>query len=427
MTPPRRHRARTLTILVCSLALLGAPAAAQGAPGAERPDVRLAAIVPTANEVAVPRAVKRTTVSLRVSQTRVRKGERIWFEGKISGPSAGKRKVVLERRTRGAKTWKAYTSTRAKTSGRFSVTVRPSAQFHYRVRVVAKNGTRVSSKTQTVRFTKGKRSLASRAKTIAKSRLGAARTKTTSLTAKQRARTKVKSVTKVRHKRYTKGILVEVTKKGTTRTWFVTGKISRAYLAAGGPAGKYGVPIADAKCGLLEKGCVQRFTRGTLYSSSHTKKATATTTTGRRGEMIATARSQVGYRYKYRDSGSQRTKFNKWMGTTRAWCSFFLSWSSSASGNGRTVPKVNKFSAFKSHVNRTMRTGSKPKVGALVFFNTYGPSHVATHVGLVVGVKGSTIRVIDGNTVGNLPPSTRGILERDWPRSRALYYAYPEY
>lgn len=427
MTPPRRRsRGRTLTILVCSLALLGAPAAAHAAPGAARPDVRLAAVSPTAIEAAVPRAAARTSVSLRLSQKKIRKAERIWFAGRVSGPSAGGRKVVLERRKVGTKTWKAYTSTRTKSSGRFSGTVRPSAQFHYRVRVVA-NGTTVRSKTQTVRFTKGTRTIASRAKTIASSRLGKARTGTTSLTAKQRAATKAKSVTKVRHKRYSKGILVEVTKKGTTRTWFVTGKISRAYLAAGGPTGRYGVPIADAKCGLLESGCVQRFTRGTLYSSSAKKKAVGTTTTGRRGEVIATARSQVGYTYKYKDSGSQSTKFNRWMGTTRAWCSFFLSWSSSASGNGGTIPKINKFSAFKSHVNRTMPTGSTPKVGALVFFNTYGPSGVATHVGLVVDVKRSTIRVVDGNTVGNLPASTRGILERDWPRSRALYYAYPSY
>ena len=52
---------------------------------------------------------------------------------------------------------------------------------------------------------------------------------------------------------------------------------------------------------------------------------------------------------------------------------------------------------------------------------------VATHVGLVTAVKPGKITVIDGNTLGNLPAGTRGVLERTWPESRALYYAYPSY
>lgn len=183
----------------------------------------------------------------------------------------------------------------------------------------------------------------------------------------------------------------------------MTGKIGAAYLARGGPAGTYGVPIRDAECGLIEGGCVQRFSNGTLYSNDGKKKASGTAVRGRQGEVVSAARSQVGYQFRYANSSRQQTKFNKFMGNDRAWCSFLQSWASTASGNVSLIPRSKSFTAFKKDVNRTMKTGKTPKVGAPVFFNTYAPAGVVTHVGLVVGVSGSSIRIIDGNTGGNLP------------------------
>src|SRR5690606_24171982 len=125
---------------LCAIALLTPPTAASAAtgpagvavaaPGAATPDVRLVASAPG------PLAQRRTTaVSLRLSASKIRKGELIWFSGRVAGPSASGRKVVLERRKPGATKWKAYTSTRTKASGKFAGSVRPAAAYQYRVRV----------------------------------------------------------------------------------------------------------------------------------------------------------------------------------------------------------------------------------------------------------------------------------------------------
>lgn len=408
------------TLSAVAVALPGAAVAAPGGPATSAAVVEAAA-----SPLGTARSASR--VSFGLSQSSVRKGELVWFSGKVAGASTSGRKVVVERRKAGG-AWKTYTTTRTTAKGKFSGSVRPTGLFQYRARVKAtSNATAAASATRSVTFSKGKRTLAQRAGTIGSARLGAATTRVITLTAAQRKATKAKNVRLVQHRAYKKGMLVKVKRGTTTRTWFVGGKILTKYRAEGGPTGKLGVPVADAKCGLIEKGCVQKFTRGTLYSSSANARATATSTTGPRGELIAAARSHVGYRHRYTRSSVQHTKFNAWMGSTSAWCSYYMSWASAASGRGSTIPKVNKFTSFRSRVNATMKTGQAPRVGALVFFNTYPPAGVATHVGLVTAVKPGKITVIDGNTLGNLPEGTRGILERTWPESRALYYAYPAY
>lgn len=434
MLPLLTRSRRTLLAAACAVAV-AAPASA--APQPTTPTTVASTVVTVISSLAVTQApppaaaplVTRsgTKVTLAVSDTKVRKGERIWFAGRVTASTAAGRKVVLERRRSGGP-WKSYTTTKTRANGKFSGTVRPTGVYEYRARVTSTGKSpAATSPTRKVAFATGQRNLTQRAQMIGAGRLGKPSTKVTSLSAKQRRATKVKGATSIKHQRFAKGLLVSVTTKGTTKTWLVTGKILKKYLAAGGPTGKLGVPVVDAKCGLVESGCVQRFSRGTVYSSSWRSKASWTPVTGSEGEVIAAARSQVGFRYRYSTPGVQHTKFNSWMGSTRAWCSFFQSWASAASGNGSTIPKANSFQKFRSKVGTTMKTGKTPKVGALVFFNTVPPAGTVTHVGLVIAVSGSTITVVDGNTVGPLPPGYRGVLERTWPRSRALYYAYPSY
>lgn len=432
-TPSSQISRRLLAAACAGAMLLPAPAVATPAAAVA---TRQIAVPPAARTVALalpagasatsPTAPARRSVTFSVSDASVRKGERIWFAGKVTATSAGGRTVKLERRRPGG-TWKSSSTTTTRSNGRFSGSVRPTGVFEYRVRVASGGSAALTSPARTVRLSSGPRPLAQRAEMIGPSRLGAPRHAVRELTARQRKASKAKGASEIRYQRHAKGMLVSVTFGGSARTWLVSGKILKTYLSAGGPTGKLGVPVADARCGLLENGCVQRFTRGTVYSSSWAAKAAATSTTGSRGEVIAAARSQVGFRYRYRTPRAQQTKYNKWMGTSRAWCSFFVSWSSAASGNGGTIPKSTSFARFKKKVNATMRTGSTPRVGALVFFNTVPPAGTATHVGLVTDVTATTITVVDGNTVGPLPPGHRGVLERTWPRSRALYYAYPKY
>lgn len=420
------RRRRTLLVGALSIALSGvvAPGAATVAGGPSTAVVQHPAPAPGAQ---VLPSKARTGLSLAVSHRSLLKGERVWLAGRLAGADVAGRTVHVQRKKLGTARWKSYVSDRASRSGRFAVSVRPSASYEYRARVVATaRSSAATSATRSVRLVAGDRNLSQRARSLGK-RVGSPTTSTRSLSAKQRRAAKVSGLRSVAWRGYSDGLLVKVATRGKTRTWLVDGKIRRAYQAAGGPRGRYGVPLADARCGLLENGCVQRFSKGTLYSSSYRSKATGTRVTGRQGEVVATVRSQVGYSYRYQSSSSQRTKFNRWMGSSKAWCSFLQSWASQASGNGRLIPKENTFRKFEATVKRTMRTGSEPRVGALVFFNTFPPSGVITHVGIVVEVGAGSITVVDGNTSGNLPPSTRGVLEREWPQSRALLYAYPAY
>lgn len=408
-------------LLVVALLGVGLAASETRAAAADVAHGQQAAVLPAA-------VTSRSAVTLNVSQSVLRKGERVWIAGKVKVGSkvAPKRTVVIERRSSAGAAWKTATTVKTRSTGKFTVELRPTKTFEYRARVAATTGAgAATSKVKKVKFTSNKRNMNARANLLG-SRLGKPTTKIKSLSGAQRKATKVKKVKAVQHRKFANGTLVKV-RTSKTRTWLVSDKIEQVYRAAGGPTGKYGVPVQDAKCGLIEQGCIQRFSKGTIYSNKSKTKATGAVVTGRKGEVIAAARSQVGYKYHYSNSSVQHTKFNSFMGNTKAWCSFFTSWASAASGNGTLIPKSKSFTTFKADVNRTMKTGHTPKVGALVFFNTYAPAGVPTHAGIVASISGSTIRVIDGNTVGNLPPNHRGVLERDWPKSRALFYAYPNY
>lgn len=415
---------RIVTVILVAVLLLSgqsfADAAEPTVAGTEPPGV----VVPTAG----PTKVK-SSIAFNHKRVVVRKGERIWLVGKVKQGTrvSAKRNVVVEGRKNSASPWKRVTTVRTRSNGKFTASLQPKRLYQYRVRVSATSSALGAiSKPKHVLLSSGKRNLASRTGAIGK-RLGKTESRVVSLSASQRKAVQVKRVRAVQYRKFSKGTLVKVVTAKNTRTWVVTGKIQAAYLAAGGPTGKYGVPIRDAKCGLLEGGCVQRFSKGTLYVNKSMKKAQGTAARGRQGEVVSAARSQVGYRRKFVHSSRQETKFNRFIGSDRAWCSFLQSWASVASGNRSLIPRSKSFTAFKSDVKKTMKTGKAPQVGALVFFNTYAPGGVATHVGLVVGVSDNRIRVVDGNTSGNLPRGYRGVLERSWPRSRALFYGYPNY
>lgn len=405
--------------------------AAAGAPAALVPtSVASGAVGAVAGSFAAA-AVRASTVTLKVSDTRPRRGERIFVKAWVSdsrGPVA-KARVVVEQRV--GTRWKRVGTYRTSATGRISTELRVVRLHRLRARVLDEGGTVRGSATRKVVSVARTRTLGARAAEVGTARLGRATGDVVTLTAKQRRATKVAKVVKVRSRDYKKATLVEVSRRRGSkierRTWFVNGSIGKAYRKAGGAKGSWGVPTADARCGLLEKGCVQTFTRRTAYVSRSSDGVVTARATGARGAIVAAARSQVGYVRAAPNPSVQSTKFNTWMGTGRAWCSFFQSWASVASGNGKAVPKIDRFVTFRETVRSTMRTGRTPKVGALAFRHTTGPAGEATHVALVSEVDGDRVRLIDGNTVGPLPAGHRGVLERWFPRSAVLYYAYPEY
>ncbi|MGP7959873.1 LGFP repeat-containing protein [Sanguibacter sp. A247] len=374
-------------------------------------------------------ATSSVKVRLGVSETRPRAGERLWLVAQVGGTAKRSGRTVVFEQRRGDR-WTRVATTRTPSSGRVAAFAHVTRQNAFRARVLDSRHRTLTSAKRTVRVTKASRTLASRAADLG-SRLGRPKGSVKTLTTTQRKATRVKGVTKVRTRTYTRGVLVEVTRKvgkrTEVRTWVVTGATGRWYAKSGAAHGRWGVPVADGRCGLIERGCVHRFTRGTAYVSPTSGRVAATTVRGDRGAIIATARSQVGYVKAAPTPSRQSTKYNRWMGSSAAWCSFFQSWSSQAAGLGRTIPKIDRFRDFRAATLRDLPSGRTPRVGALAFRHTTGPAGEATHVGLVSEVTKTRVRLIDGNTVGHLPAGTRGVLERSFPRSAILYYVYPSY
>ena len=365
-------------------------------------------------------APRKTTTTLKVSHTSIRKGEMVWLKGKVktrSGKAVKGVKVRLERKAPGG-SWKRFATLKTRKDGSFSQRQQPAKSYTYRARTVKTSKYAYSrSPNRAVKHQSSDRKLGPRAKEL-RSTLGKG---------KHRVRTiSVKGTERVRYRSYKKGMLVEVKKPDKKyRTWLVYGDIYRAYVKAGGPKGKLGVPIADPKCGLMEAGCVQRFSKGAIYDNKNTKGVVAKTK-GRKAQVLAVALSQAGYTQTRKND----TKYNRWVGSVgQAWCSSFLSWVSRAAGS-KAIPKHKRLKGLLKDIrqNKVMKTGSKPKVGALVFFDTFDDGVVeATHVGIVTKVKSNTILTVEANTSNPKNSAQRGVYKKERQRSRALFYAYPEY
>lgn len=287
-------------------------------------------------------------LTFAVSSTSVRKQEQIWVAGLVvvGAKSVAGRTVIVERRKSKSGQWKRFTSTKTRSDGWYTATFRPTAVYDYRARAAGTAAASAAgSGSRRVMFDTGARNIAARTK-IAANRTGVVSSGVKTLTTKQRRATNLAGVQTVQHQEFSKATVVKVRAGDSTRTWLVLGRINAAYRAAGGSTGTYGVPLRDAKCGLREGGCVQRFSKGTLYWNANKSKAYGTGAGGGAGEAIATARSQVGYRYKFSNNLVQNTKYNKFMNDQRPWCSYYLSWVSAASGQGTALPQKTSFTSF---------------------------------------------------------------------------------
>jgi hypothetical protein len=141
---------------------------------------------------------------------------------------------------------------------------------------------------------------------------------------------------------------------------------------------------------------------------------------------IEAATAEIGYR----ESGTNRTKFNNWLGsidgtTAYPWCASFQSWVANKAGGRANVdyPKTAgclvAVDWFKGHG----RWSTVPHVGDWVL---YGPGG-GTHVELVTAVTGSTITTIGGNTSGSLDGqyfNGDGVYRKQVARSSSRIYGY---
>lgn len=141
---------------------------------------------------------------------------------------------------------------------------------------------------------------------------------------------------------------------------------------------------------------------------------------------IKAATGEIGYR----ESGTNRTKFNNWLGsiegtTSYPWCASFQSWVADKAGGRANVdyPKTAgclvAVDWFKGHG----RWSTVPHVGDWVL---YGPGG-GTHVELVIAVTDSTITTIGGNTSGSLDGqyfNGDGVYRKQVARSSSRIYGY---
>lgn len=366
---------------------------------------------PTTSVSALPAAARtESAISARVSTTEIRPNEAVFFRGRVyagaqRSPVGRGVEVVLMRQAHGQTSWSVVERVHTSSSGRFTARDRPYRAFTYRLKVSSK-GDLAPSYTDPVKVlrTKATRNLSDRARTLRRAgQLGDA---TSGLRRDGRAV----------HQDFERGTLVRVTKSAGTRTWLVEKPLVHTYRKQGGASGRLGVPVHDMRCDLPEGGCLQRFTGGSLHYSPSTG-VTVGLGKGRVSEGVAVGLSQVGYR----EPTWRHSKYNTWAGSTRAWCGIFQSWIAWASQNEGAVPFRKSFPDLVPAIRAEGRKVSKPRRGDLVLFS-FTSSRTPSHVGMVLNDKGSTVRVLDGNTTSGKGSLTRGVFIRERSKHYALGY-----
>lgn len=392
------------------------------------PSNALSVVTPTSNKV-VSASSKKPSITVTTSHVSLNKGEAMRLGIKFrtkTGKAAKSRTVSVFFRADSGKKWKKVAQAKTNSSGNVAVNYRPSKTGQLRLTATtSKNAKTTRSKILNISVKQGNRTLEERAGLHARE-LGSS-TSAPSSVSKAKLKKTAQSIDAARLLRFKSASIVETTQDGNVDAWVVRGAINTAYMKANGPKGKYGVPVSDAKCGLIERGCVQQFTGGTIYSSSYKKAATGVTAKGTRGEILAAAASQVGYNKKWgRSSAIQYTKYNKWSGHNFAWCAQFVFWAADAAGNARYIPEVYRIPAQVKWVRKNWDVDKKPRVGDVAFIDSMGAGR-PTHVGLVLEVRGNTVITVEGNTARAFRTGHRGVSKNVRSTSSILFFGHPEY
>ena len=150
--------------------------------------------------------------------------------------------------------------------------------------------------------------------------------------------------------------------------------------------------------------------------------------TGSPATIIAEARKDAGYR----ESGTNLTKFNKWLGQIPGyphdgygypWCHSFVSYCLAHSNNAGAGPRTAGCESGVAWFRGRGRLHETPRVGDLVYYGAGG----GTHVELVVGVSSGAIQTVGGNTSGSLGGNYfngNGVYEKTVSRSSSRIYGY---
>ncbi|MBT0994603.1 CHAP domain-containing protein [Cellulomonas sp. DKR-3] len=368
--------------------------------------------------VVVPPAQAATSSLTLTADRSPRMGESVWFSGKwsVGGTGRSGKSITLQYRKKGASSWKTAGSTVSRSKGAWAYRFRPDANYQYRALSKAWGSTPgASSPYINLTFSWSPRTIDRRVDVLGW-RAGTSKgTKTVS----------VPGTTKVRYNSRSTMLLVEVTQSTKVRTWTVEGDIRDAYVSRGSARGELGVPLGDARCRLLDSGCLQRFSKGVVYDNAFKSPVVLLGTDYDWLEVLAVAKSQVGYAA----PSNNISRYNDWVGTDYAWCSIFLSWVGAASGHSSSIATYGRFTDFHAWATSRYRKQSTPRVGAIAFFDTHTTDgrYAATHSGLVYGMSGSSIYVIEGNTTNPATGGGRGVYYKVRSKSQPMYYVYPSY
>jgi len=149
--------------------------------------------------------------------------------------------------------------------------------------------------------------------------------------------------------------------------------------------------------------------------------------------MVAEAKKHIAYR----ETGTNDTKFNRWLGAIGGyphdgfgypWCHAFVSFCLWHSDNADTGPRTAGCQSGVGWFQQRGRFSSTPHVGDLVY---YGPNG-GTHVELVIGVSADSIQTIGGNTSGSVGGTTffngDGVYQKTVKRTSRIHgYGHPDY
>ncbi len=163
---------------------------------------------------------------------------------------------------------------------------------------------------------------------------------------------------------------------------------------------------------VLVSGAFSLGAEGVTYRDNYPN--THRNTGGNIADLIAVAKTQIGYTELSTSTGkplasSQSggyTKYGAWFGApTTAWCAFFVAWCSNQAGISTSViPRIGNCASlvrwFSQRGRYYQKSGFTPRAGDLIFYN-WGSGSVSDHIGIVTGVNGNSIYVIEGNTGGS--------------------------
>ncbi len=353
-------------------------------------------------------------VDARLSEDQFRVGEMLWLMGDVSkdGGDPGRTALNLYAKHDPSGSWSYVTRLYTHPDGSFVYRMRPDETTYFKVVALPAGADRVSSRALAARTLGGDRTLETRRSELAWL-LGDATSDVTDIPSGALAAADYPTGAEAgRYQTFAKGMLVEVDTGSRIVTWYVYQDFLAKYEELGRWNGDLGLPRRDVKCGLLEGGCVQLFTGGSVYTNTSSMSPGTYVGYGstEKTEALAAALSQVGYE----EPSWQDSKYNAWIGGSDVWCQVFVAWAMDASGNPNHAPYATSFTQFMREVRASgvLRPASHPlEPGDVVIY--MWTDGTPSHSGIVDHVATPTVLYsVEGNTTDGTGDPQRGVYFR---------------